>query len=245
MGAYIGGMYAMGMAPDEIAAHVRAEYVERSPLNDYTLPLVALLRRAKAEAMMRRTFGERRIEELPREYYCVSADLITSRLHVHRRGLLIEAVGASTCLPAVFPPVARENGMLVDGGVLNNLPVDIMAARGEGPIVASDVTARFSPPRVQSAAYSPLRRVAARMRAAVVGTSDPAPRLQETLVRSITIGSLDTSEVAGRFADLVIAPELESIGLMAFDQLDRIRDLGRRAAAAALEDVPELVASWR
>jgi predicted acylesterase/phospholipase RssA len=195
--------------------------------------------------MMRRTFGERRIEELPRDFYCVSADLISSRLHVHRRGLLIEAVGASTCLPAVFPPVARENGMLVDGGVLNNLPVDVMAARGEGPVVASDVSARFSPPRVQSADSSPLRRLAARMRATVVGTSDPAPRLQETLVRSITIGSLDSSEAAGGFADLMIAPELDGIGLLAFDQLDRIRETGRRAAAAALAEAPELIAAWR
>jgi tetratricopeptide (TPR) repeat protein len=69
-------------------------------------PLAALVRGRKAEAMLLRLFGDRQIEELEREFFCVSSDLVTSELVVHRRGNLYEAVGASLCLPGVGPPVA-------------------------------------------------------------------------------------------------------------------------------------------
>ena len=81
--------------------------MERNPLGDYTLPLAALVRGRRARAMLLRLFGDRRIEELEREYFCVSCDLVTSELVVHRRGALCEAVGASICLPGIAPPVSR------------------------------------------------------------------------------------------------------------------------------------------
>ena len=146
MGAFVGAMYALGLPADEIHARCREEFVERNPLNDYTVPVAALIRGRKVETMLRRTFGERRIEDLEREYFCVSCDLISSQLVVHREGDLFEAVGSSICLPGVGAPVPLDGRLLVDGGVLNNLPVEQMAARGEGPVIAVDVTARFEPP---------------------------------------------------------------------------------------------------
>ena len=81
------------------------------------------------------------------EFMCTSCDLVTSTQHFHRRGLLLEAVGASFCLPGIGPPVALGDRLLVDGGVMNNLPVEPLAATGEGPVIASDVTAMFEVPR--------------------------------------------------------------------------------------------------
>ena len=146
MGALVGALFAAGLAPDEIEAKLRAELVERNPMNDYTIPLAALVAGRKAEAMLLRLFGDVQIEELEREFFCVSSDLVTSELVVHRRGNLYEAVGASFCLPGIGPPVAAGDRLLVDGGVLDNLPVATMAARGEGPVIAVDVSSRFEPP---------------------------------------------------------------------------------------------------
>lgn len=53
------------------------------------------------------------------------------------------AVGASMAIPGLAPPVARQRGLLVDGGVLNNLPIDVMADDEPGPIVAVDVMRRL------------------------------------------------------------------------------------------------------
>lgn len=59
----------------------------------------------------------------------------------HRSGRLVDAVGASMSIPGFAPPISADDGrLLVDGAVLDNLLVDVMAAAGEGPVLAADVT---------------------------------------------------------------------------------------------------------
>ena len=143
MGAYIAGMSALGLDADQIRDRCHDELVRRAPFNDWTLPRVALIRSRKAARMLDRVFGELQVEELPRPLFTVSADLLSSRVVVHRRGSLVDAVGASMSIPGLVPPVSRGGRLLVDGGVLNNLPVDLMHDTPEGPIVAVDVVRRL------------------------------------------------------------------------------------------------------
>jgi NTE family protein len=239
MGALVGAQFAMGVDPDGIHASCEAELVRRNPLGDYTLPLVSVVRGLRAKAMVERMFGERLIEELPREFLCASCDLVTSELVLHRRGRLFEAVGASFCLPGIGPPVVLENRLLVDGGVLNNLPVEPLAIRGEGPLIASDVTAQFQVNRPAGAAG----RARARLRELLLGLGNEVPlRLPEVLVRTLTLGSIDTVEESQRHAHLVIRPAVSAVGMVDFAQIDRLRRAGREAARTALERSPDLVA---
>jgi predicted acylesterase/phospholipase RssA/CRP-like cAMP-binding protein len=243
MGALVGALFAIGHSPDEVEAKLRAELVERNPMNDYTIPLAALVRGRKAEAMLLRLFGDTSIEELEREFYCVSCDLVSSELIVHRRGALYEAVGASFCLPGIGPPVAAEERLLVDGGVLNNLPVETMATRGEGPVIAVDVSSRFEPPsRGAIARGRPgLRGLRERVRRAIVGWDTPLPSFPETLTRTVVLGSIDTAEAAQKHADIVIAPAVQGVGLTEFRRIGEIRAQGAAAARAALEQLPPAV----
>src|SRR4051794_35052272 len=110
MGAYVGALYAIGLTPDEIAERRREELVRHRPFNDYTVPRVALIRARKAQRMLQRLFGARWIDELERDYFCVSADLVAAEPVVHRSGPLWEAVGASMSLPGLVPPVWRASG---------------------------------------------------------------------------------------------------------------------------------------
>ena len=185
-GAWVGAQFALGRSPDEIRVNCYEEFVKRNPLNDYTLPLVALTRSLKGNAMMDRVFGDVRFEELEREFFCVSCDMISSELVVHRRGRLWPAVAASMTLPGYLPPKSLDGRLLLDGGVLNNLPVDVMAATGEGPIIASDVSARYQPPamRPQRGRRPRTAKLAARLRRWVVGTDALLPGFGETVVRS-------------------------------------------------------------
>ncbi len=237
MGSVIGAMFASGRSAAEIRHICEVEFEDRSPLGDYTVPLVALIRGERAKAMGERIYGDRLIEELPRDFYSVSCDLVSSELVVHRRGLLLEGVGASMALPGIFPPVERDGRYLVDGGVLNNLPVEAMAASGEGPIVASDVSARFEVPE-----RLPRRDRIERLRETVTGVGAPVPfGVREIMMRTVVLGSIDTAEAAQSHADVVVEPAVETIGLMAFDQLGAAIEAGRRAADAALEANPEFV----
>jgi NTE family protein len=238
MGAFVGAMFAGEQRPEAIRARCHEEFVLRNPLGDYTVPVVSLLRGIRARAMLLRTFGTTTIEELPRSCFCVSCDLLSGELVVHRRGSLLETVGASMSLPGIFAPLPRGERLLVDGGVLNNLPVEPMAAMAEGPVIAVDVTARFLPPRTRGAERPRVRQWTSRARRTVVGVDTPLPHLKDTLARAIGIGSVDAVERARRRADLLITPETGVVGLMEFDQLERMVEIGRRAAHEALEASP-------
>ena len=214
MGAFLGALLAMGMDPEEIEARCYEEWVRRSPLTDYRLPRASLLRGARARAMLDRTLPGR-VEALPLDFFAVSCDLVAGELVVHRSGALADAVGASISIPGLVPPLALDGRRLVDGGVLNNLPVDVMAATGEGPIVAVDVTTRPGP-----------------------RPDDEQLGLRETLVRTLTLGSVDTAAAAQRYADLVITPRDQGAGMLEFHLLDDLRAAGRRAARRALQQAP-------
>ena len=81
------------------------------------------------------------IEDLPLPFFCVSSNLTTGRIAVHRRGELWRWLRASVAIPGVLPPVFHKGEVLVDGGAINNLPVDVMREVGRGPIVGVDVGA--------------------------------------------------------------------------------------------------------
>jgi predicted acylesterase/phospholipase RssA len=233
-------MFAMEHDPEAIRARCREEFVLRSPLNDYTVPFVSLVRGQRARALLMRTFDSSTIETLPRDYFAVSCDLVSGELVVNRQDLLFEAVGSSMCLPGVFTPMPRGDHLLVDGGVLNNLPVEPMAAMAEGPVIAVDVTAQFLPPeaRAPRSRRPRAREWSSRARRAVVGIDAPVPSLKETLMRSIGIGSVYAVELARRRADLLITPDTGVVGLLDFAQIDRMVELGRQAGRAALDAVP-------
>lgn len=215
MGAFIGGMHSCGLDTDQMRARCRDELVRRSPFNDYTLPRVSLIRSRKAGRMLERIFGKAIVEELPVSLFTVSADLMASRTIVHRRGSLVEAVGASMSMPGLVPPLSRPGRLLVDGGVLNNLPVDVMAADDEGPIVAIDVIRRLE--RVDESAAPTL------------------PSITETLSRATVLGSVERAESNRRLADLVVMPDVQDVAMREFSALERAAAAGRQGTSAALE----------
>jgi predicted acylesterase/phospholipase RssA len=219
MGAFVGALLAQGMDAAEIDARCYEEWVRRNPLGDYRWPRRSLLRGARALAMLERNLPGL-IEDLPRSYYCVSADLISADLVLHRRGELAIAVAASMCLPGVVPPVALGGRLLVDGGVLDNLPVSTMAADAEGPVIASDVN------EPEQRRLEP-------------GEELPEPTLMDTLQRLVLLGTADTAEAGRRYADLYIAPDQAEVGRTEWHMLDTMRESGRRAALSALEAAPD------
>ena len=215
IGSFIGGMHAAGFDAGEMRERCRDELVRRSPFNDYTLPRVALIRSRKAGRMLERVFGDRIVEELAISFFTVSSDLLASRSVVHRRGLVLEAVGASMSIPGLVPPLSRPGHLLVDGGVLNNLPVDVMAADDEGPIVAVDVIRRLD-----------------ELDPSIVPS---VPSIMETLSRATVLGSVERAERNRRLADLVVQPDVQDVALREFSALDRAAAVGREAMLAALE----------
>ena len=159
---------------------------------------------------------------------------------VHRVGLAADAIYASLAIPGVFPPLATEDGrLLVDGGVIDNLPVSRMA-RSEGPVIAVDVTSGLSGrPGAGRPRLEPLKRA---VRRALTGNELPTPHLGATIVRAITAGRTDV-HAARLDADVVIAPAVDGVGPTDWTSLPRAVELGRQAARKALLDHAQL-SSW-
>jgi EmrB/QacA subfamily drug resistance transporter len=230
MGAFVGALLAQGHDSAAIDACCYEEWVRRNPLNDYTIPRSSLIKGQKTRAMLDRVFGEARIEELPRSFYSASVDLHRSRLVIDRDGPLARAVGASITLPLIAPPTRREESLLVDGSLLDNLPLAPMSRAGEGPVLAIDIKGREdtsdSAPQEGDPAHPDAR---SRRR---------LPPLTDTMARIALLSSANTDEAARRHADMTIAVAVDGVGLLEFHQIDQARKDGRRAASAALEDAP-------
>jgi NTE family protein len=212
MGAFVAGLVALGLSAEDCLDLCRREFVSRNPFNDYTLPRVSLIRARKAAAMLQRVFGDGMIEDCSADYFCVSSDLVGADLVVHRRGPLWQAIGASMSIPGFAPPVELEGRLLVDGGVLDNLPVEVMAATGEGPVVAVDAMGRTQ-----------------------LGQPGVQPTLRETLFRATVLGSWQRLAEKAERARLVITPDIPPIGLLEFHRIDEVVDAGRRAVDLAFE----------
>jgi NTE family protein len=243
LGSVVAGALAMGFELEAIYERFVRHFVHENPSNDYTLPAIAVLRGRKAQHVLEEVLDDVHIEELPTNFFCLSCDLVAREPVIHRTGLLRTAIYASLAIPGVFPPVAPGDGrLLVDGGVLDNLPVETMSRAHEGPVVASDVTAHDG--RWARARRPNPHKFASALRRALTGTEQVVPRLGETLFRTFTLGSADTAAAAQAHADLLVTPQVEGAGLMDWKELPRLRDAGRAATREVLAEHADLVASW-
>jgi predicted acylesterase/phospholipase RssA/CRP-like cAMP-binding protein len=139
-GSFVAAFCAMQREISAINQMVREYLGQSSLVGDITLPLVSFLSARKLVRLLRQMFEDVRIEDLWLPFFCLSANLTTAKVVVHDQGPLWMGIRATLSMPGILPPVCVAEGLLVDGGVLNNLPVDVMRGRGNGTVIASDVS---------------------------------------------------------------------------------------------------------
>ncbi|MEZ4550148.1 MAG: patatin-like phospholipase family protein [Desulfobacterales bacterium] len=109
-------------------------------MKDLTLPLFSFLSGRKINLAAKEIFQDIHIEDLWLPFFCVSTNLTLASAVIHRRGLLLNAIRASCAVPGLVPPVIQNNEILVDGGIMNNMPVEIARGLFKGKVIAVDVT---------------------------------------------------------------------------------------------------------
>jgi predicted acylesterase/phospholipase RssA/CRP-like cAMP-binding protein len=232
IGAIQAGMFAMGLSI-EAMRKLNKEVIAQRPFHEYTLPVVALVASQRRDASIRHSFGDVRIEDLWIPYLAVSTDLCAAQAVVHERGPLGLAASASSSLPGVLVPVIDGERILVDGGVVNNLPADLVKQRGGGAVFG--VKAAPSDDLVAPAGGFPSGWKLAWHRLMPGLSPIPAPRLGDLLVRTMTVGSAERMAQVTRSVDVLIEPEVADFGMLQFKAIDALIERGFAAGMDALQ----------
>ncbi len=246
VGAMVGALLAAGYEPAEIERRFRAVPPDEAFRREHDaapsfLGLAGLRRMLEDALGPQRTFAD-----LPVPFAVTAVDLHTGRLVYLRRGPVVPAVLASAAVPGIFPPVPWGEGhLLVDGGVLDNVPVRLARRLAPGlPVVAVVLTPRPD----QLTADSGVRFLAD---VPVFGKAIQRLRYVRALhyfMRSVDIAGAHLTHwrLAHDRPEVVIAPQVGDVGLLAGPEVaDEVIARGRRAFEAAWPQMQRALQPWR
>jgi predicted acylesterase/phospholipase RssA len=237
-GSGAAALYATGADYDYISATMDAlmrASLEVVKLRHYTLPLVSISDASVNTKLLQKVFGETSIEQLRRQFFCVSCDISRNREMVHDRGLLWQAVRASCSVPGLAPPVVIDGDMYIDGGIINNMPVDVARKKlaGAGTVVAVDLSATkesntryYFPPNL---ALTDLLVHKLKLANRKYQFSNLATIIMGTIMACSERRMSENRQLA----DILVRPALQGFGMLD-DARDELMDLGYRAAVEAL-----------
>ena len=236
IGGAVGALYAAGYSVDEIGAAfggaTPCKLFERDPLG------MGLLGARRIRALLDDMLGDCTFEQLAIHCAVVATDLVTGREVVLDRGPIVEALLATMAFPGIFPPVQCDGMLLADGGIVNNLPVDVAYALGADKVVAIDlgyVCQDFSPAPASGGG--------------ALGRLNPLPSLPLTLANrglAVMMARLTRYRLAERPPDLLLCPEVEQVSTLDLSRIndEACRAAGERVARDALADLLAL-RDWR
>lgn len=249
IGALVGGCYVAGRidALEEFARKLTRRRI--FSLLDFSWRGGGLISGDRLQKMLQAELGETRIEELNRPFVCIGTELMTGHEIWLQRGLLSEAIRASYALPGVFKPIFTANQWIIDGAVVNPIPVSACRALGARMVIAVNVNADafggtvVQQPDVLSAieAYGRDGTDSSGMPPPVLPrhTRTAPPGISAVLVAAfnITQDRLARSRLAGDPPDVLISPRTADVGLFDFDKADVAIEAGREAAERALPEI--------
>lgn len=133
IGAFVAALYAFGQTPEQILTTIRAlDFLDIARVRLHKLGLMSHDDMGK---LIVKAIGDRNIEDSPIPLAIVATDLTTGNAVVFREGSVVQAVLASTCIPGLFSPVNVDGKLLVDGGLVENVPVSQLPALGSDVVV--------------------------------------------------------------------------------------------------------------
>lgn len=213
-----------------------------------------MLKGEKLMEFFRRTFVDRPIEALDMPFGAVATELHTGAEIWLREGSTTEAIRASIALPALFAPMPRDGQLLVDGGLVNPVPVSLARAMGAEIVIAVDLNADILGRHLQ--AQDETEPATGQLGSWVrklqnnLGALMPArapgeiklPSLLDVVASSINIMQvrITRSRMAGEPPDIIVTPRLAHLGLLDFHRGKEAIEEGRRAVAAALPSLHAL-----
>lgn len=215
---------------------------------DFGINSRGLLGGRKLRRLLDENFQGMAIEDLPRPFAAITTELSTGHEIWIRSGPLSEALTASYALPGLFPPVNVSNRWLIDGALVNPVPVSVCRAYGARLVIAVNLNADvFGKGNVsgETADLTDLSQLMSKARAAhrksineeavllrkIFGHSSNDPSILNVMIGSLNIlqDRLSRSRLAGDPPDVTVAPRLGHVGLLEFGKADEAIEEGKAA----------------
>jgi lysophospholipid hydrolase len=226
MGAMVGALRALDWERERIVRETSDAC--SGHFGDLTFPFIAFKSGRKFSAALRKLFGDIQIEDLWIPYFCISANLNRSELKIHTHGSLAKALLAATRAPGVFPPIVYEGELHIDGGVINNVPVDLMKVFcNDGITVGVDV----SPPHELSPVTEYGDQVSGwkafwRRCSPLSRRYAYTPSILLVMVRTLEYSGISNKNLRIKFADIYVQPDLLKFKRTDFHLVEGIAQTG-------------------
>jgi NTE family protein len=227
-GAMTGILYSAGLDPDynanSFATDLRPSWIfRRLPQGNYW-HLLYKYRRGQFDAMLRKYLHDWRLEQLAVPCLSVTVDLVSGNSVVRERGDAVHAILESINLPVLSVPIVRNGQALIDGGLVNNIPANVLVSMGCNFVIAVSVTAKLETSFCDIKPEKPT-------------LSRKKPGIVPTIFRSLLVQNYNLNAFGVQPADVVIEPDVTGIDASEFMRAKELAVIGE---AAALEQVPKI-----
>jgi NTE family protein len=215
VGSLIGALYAAD--PNSLNLEWLAFSIEKEDIFDYSVVYSKMgpVLGDRLEKFIQTKSKVKNLEQMKIPFYPVATDLNTGQTWVFEKGSVARAVRASSSIPGIFQPVEINGRTYVDGGVTDNLPVDIARAKGADIIIAVNIQKKIDNLQINS--------------------------LLDVMLQSINIMGRELVLYKCRQYDILIEPNVGDVGLTDFSQKKRLMEAGMQAARQALPRIRKLI----
>jgi NTE family protein len=212
IGAFVGALYAFGNKPKDIEdIALKLSWMDISGI---ALFESGLLSNAKLGELLGKSLGEKKIEDADIPLAVIATDITNGDKIVLNKGPVAQAVMASTCIPGVFGPVKFEDRLLVDGGIVENIPIDTVRNMGADYVIGVDLNA--------------------------IKTYHKPDSILDVIINSFHFTLKAAAKYQTENADLLITPDLSKFNMVSTDQVKDLIQQGYKDARKQLEkaDLP-------
>jgi NTE family protein len=231
-GAMTGTLYAAGLEPEYTAqtfkTELRPSWLFRHLPSGGYLYLLHKYRRNLFEPMLREYLGRTRVEQLILPMYSVSVDLVEGQTVVRETGDATVGILESINLPPLSLPILQPGHAIVDGGLLNNIPADVLVAKGCNFVIASSVTAK-------------LEKDFFGIRSREHSLRFPSFSTLRVIMRQTMVQDYNMNSVGVQPADFVIAPDVTSFDMAEFARADEMASIGEATTSAAAANLRKML----
>jgi NTE family protein len=217
MGALVGSLYCVGHTLEDM--YKMATLFRRKFYMDYTIPKMGLISGKKLYQLIYLLSHGKKLEELTPKLFVITTDLLSGEKVILDSGLIAEAVRASISIPGIFVPVKMQGRLLVDGGVIDRVPVSVVKDAGADITIAVDISHFNTEPTISS--------------------------IFDVILQSIDIMQREMVKQVEISTDVLLRPMVEKFSATAYTNVEEIINIGEEEAKKKLPLIHEAIEKWR